>query len=80
MGGSDPGKWAAASPDLNYHVSIFSGRVKVNVHSVKIRDSNPPRQCLTDAGVIDEHSVLPTGLVTLNYVLLPTRDNTLNLC
>ena len=64
MGGSDPGTWAAGSPDLNSLDSFFPG-IKVKVHSVKIRDTNPPRWGITDAGVvIDGHAVLMPVLLT----------------
>ena len=42
MGESDPGTWAAGSPDLNSLDSFFRG-INAKVHSVKIRDTNPPR-------------------------------------
>lgn len=63
-GESDPGTWAAASPDLNSH-SFFPG-IKAKVHSGKIRDTNPPRWGITDAGVvIDGRAVLMTVLLPL---------------
>lgn len=43
----------------------------MKVYSVKIRDSHPARQCITDAGVaMDGHAVLMTTPVTLNEARL----------
>lgn len=65
MGESDPGTWAAGSPGLNSLDSFFPG-TNAKVHSVKIRDTNPPRWGITDAGVvIDGHAVLMTVLLPL---------------
>lgn len=62
-GGRDPGTWAVGSPDLNSLDSIFPGILKVKVHSVKIRDTSPPRWGIMDSGVLnDGHAVLLTIL------------------